>query len=265
MKIGNFETKSAEDIKPLEDIRAMFVGRKGSGKSISAVSLIQSDPDEKRKALVIDIDKRAQSLRGKPRVDIIDFGMKDGFQELQDLLYNLSVMVDKGTYQEQYCVTLLSSITSLQVFLLRDSLRHIGVGGDGDKVAGAQKIGGMYIPGMRNYLYVSNGIEDTIIQQLFYLPGNLIIEAHVVNHYNEKGSIDGEAILATNKTAEKIPTFFNEVWKFEKRSSGSDQLPPKFVCVFNSTLAMTTYKQLPKEVDITGKPFYPILKGLLTK
>ncbi len=262
MKIGNFETHSAESIQPMKDIRAMFVGRKGSGKSNAAVSLADFK-NTKKKAHVIDLDIREQSLRGREGVEVIQFTKKHGYEHLQDYLHECSKLVDKGLYQEQFGLTLFSSTTSLQTFLTKDSLKYIGAKGDGDGSRGAQTIGKMVIPGIRNYLYTSEGVENIILQQLFYLPGHLIIEGHIVNHYNSKNEVDGETLLGTDKIAERIPSFFNEVWKFEKREGASAQLPPTYHCIFKSNMADTTYKQLPKEIDITGVNFYHKLKSLL--
>lgn len=263
MQIGNFTTQSAADLKPLSEFRGIFCGRKGTGKSNAAISFIDSDETKKKSALVIDLDHRKQSLRGRERVEIISFKKSDGFEQLQNFLYECSKEVDKGTFQEKFCMTLFSSITSLQTFLTRDSLRYIGTKGDGDGGRGAQKIGAMEIPGLRNYLYVSEGVEKVFLDQLFYLPGHLIIEGHIVNHYNSKNEIDGETILGTDKIAEKIPTFFDEVWRFYKKEPPSPILPPEYMVGFKSNLADTTYKQLPTEINITNKRFYPELKKLL--
>ena len=265
MQIGKFTTQPAAEIKPLEEIRGLFVGRKGTGKSRAAISLRDCAPT--KSALVIDIDNRKQSLRGEENVEVVSFSEKDGFEQLQDFLHECSKLVDKGLFQEKFCITLLSSITSVQTFLLKDSMNFIGdkPGSDGDKKGGAQKIGKMIVPGMRNYLYMASGVEEIILQQLFYLPGHLIIEGHLVPHWNDKNEIDGETILGTDKIAEKIPTFFNEVWKFAKEPGASANLPPEYVVHFRSNIADTTYPKLPARTVITNKRFYPELKRLLEK
>lgn len=263
MQIGKFVTQPAAEIKPLEEIRGLFIGRKGTGKSRAAISLRDCAPT--KSALVIDLDHREQSLRGEEKVEVVSFGKKDGFGELQDFIYECSKLVDKGLFQEKFCVTLFSGITSIQKFLLRDSLRYIGQKGDGDKEGGAQLIGKMNLPGLRNYLYMSQGIEQIILQQLFYLPGHLIIEGHMVNHYNDKNEIIGETILGTEKIAEAIPGMFNEVWKFQKEPGATAQLPPAHFVYFRSNMAMTTYPQLPTKHEITNKRFYTELRRLLEK
>ena len=237
----------ATDLKEEIAIRGLFVGRKGCGKSTAASTF-------PKPLLVIDIDKRIQSLRGIEGVEYIQF-KKLNFDELQDTFYQLSLQVDNGTYK--YKTLLFSSTTSLQTFLLEEAIKLI-------PQEGKQQIGKLKVPGQRHYLYCSEAINQLLLNQLFYFPGNVLLEAHVVTKFNKTGDPVGKALLNTEKIAERIPTFFNEVWEFSKVLGASPNVPPDYFVNFRSDIADTAFTQLPfKRVTITGKKFYPKLQQML--
>ena len=239
--------KKATDLKEEIQIRGLLVGRKGCGKSTAASTF-------PKPMLIIDIDKRIQSLRGVKGVEYIQF-KKLNFEELQETFYQLSLQVDRGTYK--YKTLLFSSTTSLQTFLLEEALILI-------PQEGKQQIGKLKIPGMRHYLYCSEAINQLLLNQLFYFPGNVLLEAHVVTKFNKTGDPVGQMLLNTEKISERIPTFFNEVWEFSKELGASPSVPPRHYVNFKSDIADTAFTQLPfKQIDITGKKFYPELQRML--
>lgn len=239
--------QKATDLKEEIQIHGLFVGRKGCGKSTAASTF-------PKPMLMIDLDYRIQSLRGVEGIEYIQF-KKFNFDELQDTFYQLSIQVDKGTYK--YKTLLFSSITSLQTFLLQEALKIL-------PQEGKQQIGKLKIPGQRHYLYSSAAIDELLLNQLFYFPGNVLLEAHVVTKFNKQGDPIGKALLNTEKVAEKIPTFFNEVWEFSKEIGASPGVAPSYYVNFRSDIADTAFTKLPfVRVDITRKNFYNELQRML--
>ena len=247
MPLKTLNIKKTTDLKEEIEIHGLFVGRKGCGKSWAASTF-------PKPLLVIDIDRRIQSMRGIEGVEYIQF-KKFNFEELQDTFYQLSLQVDKGIYK--YKTLLFSSTTSLQTFLLEEAIDLI-------PQEGKQQIGKLKMASQRHYLYCSRAVDALILNQLFYFPGNVLLEAHVVTKFNKQGDPVGKALLNTEKIAERIPTFFNEVWEFSKELGASPGVGPSYFVNFKSDIADTAFSQLPfKRIDITGKKFYPVLQRML--
>lgn len=251
--------KQAVDVQPLSEVRALFVGRKGTGKSTAAIQIARAMG---HKAFIYDIDHRIQSLRGIPDVDYFQPKQGAGFAEVDDVMsYHLD-LIKRNAYP--YGTTLFSSMTSIEALLLRDAVNLMGERRrDKGKGEGGYTLGRLEMTDMPHYKYVSIAIDQLFLNGLFYFPGNVIIEAHIVDDYDSQGNVSGQRILSTPKMAEKIPTYFDEVWEFSKNDPIGAQ-PPQYRVRFRSNLADTTYKQLPNgQHDITGKNFYDCLKGWL--
>ena len=184
MPLKTLNIKKATDLEEEIAIRGLFVGRKGCGKSTAASTF-------PKPMLIIDVDRRIQSLRGIEGVEYIQF-KKLNFEELQDTFYQLSLQVDKGTYK--YKTLLFSSTTSLQTFLLQEALEIL-------PQEGKQQIGKVKMASPRHYGYCSSAIDALLLKNLFYFPGNVLLEAHVVTKFNKTGDPVGQTLLNTEKIA----------------------------------------------------------------
>ena len=177
----------SEELQPEEDLRILFVGDSGSGKSTASCSFASPD----KKMLMIDIDRRGQSVAGIPGLDIFQPNPRDGWVEIDPHLEKIIELAKIGKYP--YKTTSLASVTSVTEVFTRDSLKFIKSGidlkamaakgeqidPDEKKFSGAMKIGSLTIPGMLNYLYRSEVMKQLYYNVLLMLPGNVIAEAHL--------------------------------------------------------------------------------------
>lgn len=237
------------EIQPGKDWRIMFIGRSGSGKSTQGITF----PGKK---LMIDLDRRADAIKGA-EVDIIQPDIGDGWTQIDPIIEKL-VNLAKAK-QFPYDTTIVASVTSAAKIFTQDSLKFVTAAADkkGDQEAGARKLGSLLIPGMSNYRYRAEAMEQAYAGMLLF-PGNLILEAHVVDRYNKAGEVDGEGILGPDKFAEALPTSFSEVWYFYTRSVSSTSAKQFWVSFSTRPIARTAYKELATvgDLNITGKNLY---------
>jgi len=237
---------NAKELRPSENWRILFVGRSGSGKSRAAASF----PGPR---YCYDLDGRIGSLRGID-IDYDQFKEEFGFIAIDKKMEEHRNLAKANKYP--YKTTLYSSVTSTMKYLLLDSIKLIGE--DQEKEGKGQMIGRLRIPGPRHYLFVSEAMSQIFDNGLHYFPGNVIVEAHVVNAYNSSGEVNGTRILATDKLSEYIPTKFDEVWEFSKVESSVETVSPRYWVSFDGNLARTTREPLRnlRKMEITNANFY---------
>jgi len=257
--------QKASDIVPNEYFRILFLGRSGCGKSTAALSF----PGPR---LMWDFDKRARTFAGKTETNIFTPGSDEGWTEIAPIM---QAEIDKKPYP--YQTTVFCSVTSAQRMFTQDSLRYIANAPakkagvkleESDMKGGANKIGSLLIPGMLNYRYRAECLNQLFFTEIFNIPNNLIVEAHIVNDYNEKGDVKGEQVLAPDKFTEEAKGYFDEIWHFEKEQISS-AAPSRWKVYFHSKgFARTTVPALKgvsasEGLDITGKDLYTEVQRLI--
>jgi hypothetical protein len=228
--------------------KSLFIGRSGSGKSEAGTSF----PGP---IYWMCTDDRLGALQGKSGIDIDIFNAKDGFTKVEVALENN--ILRKPPNQLEYKTVVLATVTSISRKLMYDSLDFIGTkdsGGDSGK--GAQKIGNLTIGGLRNYLYVQTAWQQIIYNGLMLCPTNVIVEAHLVNNYDDKLNVIGERVLASDKLSEEIPSCFDEVWEFKSEPSIDVKKGANYYVRFHSPIARSSLVPEVGKIDWTGKNFY---------
>lgn len=230
----------------------LTVGRSGHGKTLALLSL--ANHEETSPVHVLSLDRRIALLQDRKNLTYDLFNTREGWIKVDN---KLSSYLDAGD-NLPFKTLMLCGITSLLDFLVVDVGNILAISKSDDDKQYGQRIGNLYIPGMRDYLYVSEAMRQIFYNGLFQIPCNIIVEANIANSYDSKGNVDGDRILASDKVAEKIPTFFDEIWAFQKKLSVVETNQPNWKVWFRGSLARTSFSQLEKEggFDITNKDFY---------
>lgn len=245
----------AEDLKVSENrIHSLFIGRSGTGKSVAALSF-------PRPIYWMCLDNRLGLLEGEKDVFYDVFEPNDGFNKVEQAIER-EILSKRGP-KFPWKTVVFAGISSTLRRLLRDSISFIGTKESGSEAKGAQKFGSLIVPGLRNYLYVSSAFSQIFDNGLFLIPCNLIVEAHIVNDYDDKGNISGERILATDKLSEEIPGNFDEVWEFRTKNSAIVGQASKYEIAFNANIARSTMVKKIGFQDWTNKNLHQdIFSGL---
>lgn len=258
------------DLEKSERSIALFLGKSGHGKSAAIASYGELGP-----MLVIDIDKRARGMLpasqwlGHEVMKNItieqDIDVTKGWSALDQRLE--VALIQQKTNQFPYKTLVIESASTLQKMLLLDSQRLRGSEGKFDgKVRGKVKF---LHPD--DYNYASMAFNQLVYNCLLLLRCNLILSSWTVNAYGPDPSnayggniIIGQKVLGTEKLAEEIPGYFDEVYLFAKEETGMSQQPLKYTVTFENNIAKTSNQKLrgKGKVDITGKSFYKVLQTL---
>lgn len=243
---------STKDIDLGERIMALFIGANGEGKSVAAASFPGPvkfyDFDGRMKPIKLfypnaDIQYSTVGPKAIPAKRIISFlDFCKEFEDLQDRCPWATVVIDSFTNMSNTAVT----------YQLR-------VRGGFDDFKGKTTQSGLPIPGFDEY----NG-ETTSISQILdvakILPCNIIMTAHPITKIMEEG---GRAKRYTtiasygSKIASFAPTYFDEIWAFERDSEQADAKRLVWTAGHNMT---KTALPLPAVFDITGRRLYPLVK-----
>jgi len=233
------------------NLRLLTVGRSGNGKTQGMLSWARHP--ETSPVHVLSLDRRVALLDRTENVtyDIFDASM--GYLALDNKLAEY-----KTKRSLPFKTLLVCGLTALLDLLIVEGgnlLQKISEKG--------QKIGSLYIPGPRDYLYASEAIRQIFYNGLFQFNCNVIVEANVANAYDSAGNVKGDRILATDKIAEKIPTFFDEIWEFDKRLDTVVSKPPHYEVAFSGSLGRTGFEHLQKanRIEWTGKDLWETLFG----
>lgn len=236
----------------------LTVGRSGHGKTLGALSWSTLGSMH-----VLSLDRRTAILKDRENITFDTFSPRDGYVKVDQKLESYLNLGDNLPFK-----TLgIFGVTALIDFLMIDSGKLLGEMDTSDikEFSIGKKMGRLYIPGWADYNYVSEALRQIFYNGLFLLPCNIIVEANVVNAYDMKGQVKGDKILATDKVAEKIPTFFDEIWEFDKTLSVNVQNKPKWKCWFRGSLARTSYPKLLEQgsIDFTDKNLYQEINTVL--
>ena len=246
---------STKDIDLGHRIMAMFMGGNGDGKSVAAASFPGPikfyDFDGRMKPIKLfypnlDVQYVTVGPKAIPAKGIIDFlQFCIEFENLQDRCPWATVVID--------------SFTNLSNTAITYQLR---VRGGFDDFKGKKTVSGLPIPGFDEY----NG-ETTSLSQILdvakILPCNVIMTAHPIQKMmDEGGKSKRYTSIASygNKIASIAPTYFDEIWAFERDGEGLDG--KRLVWTGGRTMTKTALP-LPGVLDITGKRLYPLIKAAI--
>lgn len=251
----------------VDRIRALVVGKQGSGKSAAIASIAEKYIPEKKKLKVFDIDQRFMGAWGArdylpdeiwDAIDVdLDLDANKGFAVLEKRIELMIAQQAQGTMQ--YGGILLESQFSLQQMLIRDSQRLKG--GKGGRI-----LGSIHAPAPDDFQYASLAFRDIVYNGFYKLKCDVFLSGWIVDQWGKPGNdpedtykadvVTGQKLLATNKMAEETPGYFDEVWMFNKDKAISGGIGHSVT--FYNTLAKTSKPELKAKgtMDITGKSFY---------
>lgn len=255
----------ASEVKPDGRMFALFVSRSAGGKSCAAMSVL----DEEDTGEVLDFDIRKGYI-GQPYLkldkwNITQFApISTGYADVEKHMKQAMALFGvRG--QKPFGTLIIDSLWSLLRILLTDSVSL--------NTKGAVK-GQMKLTGPADYNYQSQTLFEffdyirslpchVIINCLLvdkFVPGNKRDRDGNLMEYQEQVKDGVELAGLTNKLAAIVPGYFDEVYQFGRDSTGS-----KFHVEFYSDLARSVHKMPRGPVDITGKSFYEVWKGLVKK
>lgn len=163
-----------------------------------------------------------------------------------------------------YDVVVISSLTSLADVLINYSISET-------ESSKREKRGVIEIPQIKDY-----NVEDRALSKIVdfgrKLPCHFILECHVIEttNYNltkQETIVSRTMLTAGKKIAAKIPAYFDEVYYIgtQKSLDPSKPLDRFLYTEFNGIDSAKTSLPIPAKFNITGKPFYPMLKDELAK
>lgn len=248
-------------------VRALLVGSTGRGKTIAAASF-------PGKTLIIDFDDRHRPVIDwyAERVKAGDFAVEVITPE--NFWSVFKPLVDSLLQYNPYQNIILDSVTSLSTtsvvmqMLVKGSWSNwSGKKGEGIKVVS----GGIQVPTWDEF----NGeamIISTLLEKLKSLRCNLFLTAHPIDRtrIGENKKVTKYTSITTfgPKIESQIPTYFDEQWyfdyKIESDAQGREVIKRVVYTQPSSEYfdAKTSLK-LPKEIDITDKNLYDVVKEYL--
>jgi AAA domain-containing protein len=246
---------STRDIDLGERIMALFIGGNGEGKSVAAASFPKPirfwDFDGRMKPIKLfypndDISYVTVGPKAIPSKGIIDFlQFCKEFEDLQDRC--------------PWATGVIDSFTNLSNTAITYQLR---VRGGFDDFKGKKTLSGLPIPGFDEY----NG-ETTSISQILdvakVIPCNMIMTAHpIMKIMDEGGKSKRYSTIASygSKIASIAPTYFDEIWAFEREGESLDS--KRLVWTGGRNMTKTALP-VPGVFDITGKRLYPLIKAAI--
>lgn len=250
-----------------EQFVGLFVGKNGSGKSGAIASFAELGPLK-----LYDLDFRARGILGMAdtlgndlieQIEVIQPDFEKGWADLDKQL-GLDLIAQKnGSFR--FKTVAFESAATMQKFLVSDSQALRSRTGRVGKKRGEITF---WTPD--DYNYSSMGFFQFYFQYARLLKCNVIVSAWMVDKWakptKEKSTeedtyaaneVIGQKIVLTEKLAEEVPGYFDEVYCFEKEETSMGN-GTKYICTFESTLAKTCHSSLrnKKRLDFTNKSFY---------
>lgn len=251
-------TYSLSDVKPADRIKAMHVGRSGSGKTVGAASLARLAP-QGEKVYIFDNDGRLRPILKffpdlEAKIEFDSYGAKD-FNKLWD---KIGWLLD---HPERYWGAILDGLTMLADMTMSYSIALTPNKKD------VMKVGVLELPEIQDYKAEVRGVS-AVLDQLRAFPRHFILTAHLVTYSYQVTKKQGtkmvtedrvERVVVTQgrKVAPKVPIFFDEIYLFMPEVTGLLGNPPAFKVY---TCANEYYEEcrsalpLPTELDWTMKP-----------
>lgn len=258
------------NLNNLEEQKGQFilmVGDSGSGKTCAANSYPGLNYN-------FDFDRRIRGATAyKPLSDKIkdgnihyDYWMKD--KTYSEVASRLDSFEKKAKARRlDYKNIILSSLTSLEAFMVADSWKYTNV----KTKKGEDKVrvyGNIKLPGYDQWGYEQVAFSEIIdtLKLISTLGINCIVDAHWAPEFDEKGNPVGKGIAIRPKLGKNILKDFDEVYYFEKLFvGGKDRGSTIHRCIFRNELARTSFQELPNVLDWTGKNFFECIQGYLSK
>lgn len=229
----------------------------GAGKTAASGSFCPGG-----KKYFFDTDGRMKTLATcewtkKEDIEYDTFHRGD-FEKLNSKIQSL---LDKCPYD----LVVMSSLTSLADIIINYSISET----KSDK---RETRGVVEIPQIKDY-----NVEDRALSKIVdfgrKLPCHFILECHVIettsyNLVKQETIVSRSMLTAGKKIAAKIPAYFDEVYYIGVEKVGSlseSTLKRTLYTNFNGIDSAKTSLPIPAKFDITGKPFYPMLKAELDK
>ena len=256
---------SASSLTPDSRFMGLFVGPKHSGKTAAAASFYF--PDNSQNVLFEEFDGRIRGLLGCPWLDLkrIEYNYFPPFSGenrktvMERLNAELDVLQIKCRKDNPYTTLVLDSLTSMTACFIADSVPLTHAGGKG------KSLGTLNMAGPEDY-----GFEATATSQVMaFLRSvpikNVIVIAHVVDRFGKANPDDsysesivvGEKLSIRDKIAANSMIYFDHIFRFNRKMQGNKE---RFYVRFKSDFACTSFQSMPDgEIEITGKPFYPLM------
>lgn len=255
----------------------LFVGPSGAGKTCAIASYAVLGP-----MYIFDFDGRMAGMLGQKSVlgehfKNIEFDRYDISKGFMEVDKRLDVLVSQAQKRElPYKTIVLESLPTMI-----NSFLEMAVQLEGVKSAGlpSRLVGGVRMLSPQHYNWASRAFRDLVYNGLRRLVGcNVIVSGWTVDQWGKRiikradGSegvdeygpkeVIGRKLLLTEKIAEEVPGYFDEVYEFDKQDTGLPSQPVKFICKFRSTIAKTAHEKYPNWMDFTNKSFHAELNKL---
>lgn len=246
-----------------EQFVSLFAGKPGAGKTGAICSFAEAGPIK-----VYDLDKRIRGVFGVAeyigkqnldKIEVVQPNFEDGWSKFDDMLEMDLVKQKSGNFP--YKTVAFESAATMQKFLVSDSQRLRGNGKGKSR-------GTINFWTPDDYNYCSMGFFAFYYEYAMKMNCNVIVSAWIVDKWGKvekdgeenpygANEVIGEKILLTEKLAEELPGYFDEVYTFSKEISGVDGAT-KYVASFENTVAKTCHPSLRKKkrLDFTNKSFY---------
>lgn len=259
---------------------ALFVGPSGAGKTCAIASYAKLGP-----MYIFDFDGRMAGMLGQKSVlgeyfnniEYDTYDLSQGFKEVDKRLEGF--VVQSRNRQLKYKTIVFESLPTMVSCFLEMAVQLEGV-----KAAGipSRLIGDVHMLSPQHYNWASRAFHDLVYNGLRRLAGcNVIVSGWTVDQWGKRiikkadgtESVDeygpkevvGRKLLLTEKLAEEVPGYFDEVYEFDKQDTGLPSKPVKFICKFRSTIAKTAHENYPNWIDFTNKAFQAELEKLTSK
>lgn len=260
-------SSGSELLKPDSRMVSLHVGDSGSGKTCAAACY-------PKPVYIFDIDNRVAGLRGyRPALEWlannqIDYDRYPMTAEgLEKLDVQLEKFVNQG-WKMKYKTLVFDTVTSLERMTIKYAEKWVN--------SPAQKFGKFTVPSYTEWGIQLKAFDKFLAEAIPALPCNVVVGAHWADEYeaSEPGKPAtikvGKKINVRPKLADMVPTYFNEIFFFEKRvgrvfneETKKTEEGVTFDCVTRNELARTTYLTVPNRFEWTNKNFYEILMGHL--
>jgi hypothetical protein len=241
----------------------LLIGRSGSGKTAAGLSY-------PKPMKVIDTDGRIRGgivpwndIKGVDYTYIPSKNPKGTvFEMLNNELEILQINCSKGNGPQ---TLFLDSLTWEAIDLLLDAIKLTHGTNKAGQDAG-RSLGPMDMSGPEDYKFQSTGIIQTLAHLKTLPIPHILASAHIIprwipdpkNKYGDKIE-SGERIDVTDKLAEKIPSMFDNVYRFDR-----DGQQVIFQAWFGD-LARSVYPIPAGNHDVSGKNFYQYIQQWIPK
>lgn len=243
----------------------LLVGRSGGGKTAAGLSY-------PKPMKVLDLDGR---IRGGmvPWVNIKDIDytyipskppVGTVFEIINQELEAIQVLINTGRLNIK--TLFVDSLTWEATDLLLDAIKLTHAGPNKQGQEAGRRIGTMDMSGPEDFKFQSTGMIQTLAYLKTLPIAHIVASAHIIprwipNPQNKFGDKieSGERVDVTDKLAEKIPSMFDNVYRFER-----DGQQVQFQA-WQGDLARSVYPIPAGNHNISGKNFYQFIQQWIPK